>query len=546
LLSIKAHIKEDSDKFLINKIQERYSYVRKHLYNNYSTIPTKDMEDYVKEKFKMNDIEARSVISEVDSFYKKIQLNKEEIYKRIAEITKLLKEIKEKKKKSKKDKRNEFKLENKLTRLIKSLSKDITFGGKEELKNISRLSNQLINSMKDSDDFDFEIYRKLNQAKEEFKTARLNPIYLIGEANQKGNRFFDFDLTNNKIIYKPKKGIKIEIVITDKRKKLLEKLQELIDNKLIAISIYISNDSISLSYDDSIVSGYFLDKKSRSNEIRELKNKKLDKETEKLAINEIYVKYYKILEEKKIKGKRINRYFSFDTNPNFIGCSILEKNKDGSFTIIKVFYYDLSDINNIKKTELNTTNKRIHGIKHVWKDIFDTINHYKCSSLVKEKLTFNKKEIKENKEFNRQTKNVWYRTLSNHLINKYCTQYGIIQIEINAVYSSTIGNLIYNYVDCINAAIEIGRRGIFKFIKDTFYPCLTKTDFHAMSRLNTYKSRDVEMLKDCYSWKEIHSTIISLGLRYRKSLNDLSLIGCTKKYTKSSKLLHSNIIKIMF
>ena len=86
---------------------------------------------------------------------------------------------------------------------------------------------------------------------------------------------------------------------------------------------------------------------------------------------------------------------------------------------------------------------------------------------------------------------------------------------------------------------------IFKYIKGTFYPSITETDFHAMSRINK-DSRDVETLKECNSWKEIHQSIFNKGLRYRKSINDLSLTGCDKTYIKSKKLLYSNILKIIF
>jgi len=64
-----------------------------------------------------------------------------------------------------------------------------------------------------------------------------------------------------------------------------------------------------------------------------------------------------------------------------------------------------------------------------------------------------------------------------------------------------------------------------------------------MSKLNEVQQRDVEMLKDCNSWVEIHQSIKKSGLRYRKSLTDLTLIGYPHRYTKSSKLSHSKIKK---
>ena len=51
---------------------------------------------------------------------------------------------------------------------------------------------------------------------------------------------------------------------------------------------------------------------------------------------------------------------------------------------------------------------------------------------------------------------------------------------INPVYSSFIGNIQYNYVDAVNASIEIGRRGLFKYIKGTFYPHIRCKDLDTM------------------------------------------------------------------
>ena len=114
MLSIKAKILNESDKFVIKKLQDRYSYARKHLYKHLTTTNSDELEVYIMCKFKMNNIEARSVIREVESLHKKIETNKKETEERIKDIEKLLKEIKSKEKKSKNDKRNDFKLEKNL------------------------------------------------------------------------------------------------------------------------------------------------------------------------------------------------------------------------------------------------------------------------------------------------------------------------------------------------------------------------------------------------------------------------------------------------
>ena len=527
MLELKIHITTIEDDEYIISLQKRYSYVKKHLYKHFHTINSNELESYVMTKFNMNTVEARSLINEVSTLFKRNQTQKNKLALRLLEIDELLKELNSKENKTKKDRRDLNNLYKKKNKLNKSLCSDVVFGSKNILQKISHLSNTNDTT-------------KLNNYKEQYKENRLDNIYILGEANLYGNRFFNFDLVNNTIYYKPYCGKKIKIVFSDKRKKILNRLQELIDSKSIAITVKLSTKYIHLIFDDSIVSGYKLDEKNRRKEVQDINKNHIDKDTKTTLIKDVYKKYYKELEIKMLKDKKSNRYLSVDSNPNYLGFAILDK-EENDFKIIKTFYYDLSKLNNKKE---KNTNKRIHGISHIWKDVFQTINYYKVAYLITEKLEFSIEEIKQNKEFNRQTKNIWYRTLSENLINKYCTRQGIQRIEINAVYSSTIGNLLYNYVDCINASIEIGRRGMFKYIRQTFYPDINKTDFHTMSKLN--KLRDVEVLKDCNNWKELHNTIKTSGLRYRKSLKDLNLINISKNYIKSSKHKHSNVNKIIF
>jgi hypothetical protein len=164
------------------------------------------------------------------------------------------------------------------------------------------------------------------------------------------------------------------------------------------------------------------------------------------------------------------------------------------------------------------------------------LRYYKAAYFVTEDLGFKIDEKNANStEANRKTKNIWYRRLSSHLINKHCTTNGIQNITINPCYSSFIGNLMYNYTDAINASIEICRRGIFKYAKGKFYPQMTGTMGHTMSKRNPQVDylRDVDFFKDCHSWVESYKKVRDLsGLRYRATLDDVktpfSLVGNLK------------------
>jgi len=191
--------------------------------------------------------------------------------------------------------------------------------------------------------------------------------------------------------------------------------------------------------------------------------------------------------------------------------------------------------NSVESKYLN--NKRKHEISLIYKSIFSFAKHYKCGYFVMEELNFKEKNLKEeNKEFNRKTKNIWNRTFQSNLISKYCNQTGIQLIEVNPVYSSFIGNLTYNYFDPINASIEIGRRGMFKYIKGkSLYPKMTSTIIDTMmERFGPFG--DVQFIKDCISWIDLFKRIKETGFIYRWQLEDLTSYNCFSKDHIKSKV----------
>jgi len=535
MITIKLNIKDTSDSTYIKNKQLNYSYAFRKLYNSINFIDDKNYLNNFKLDFNLNDIEIRSLISEVKMKFNQIKTGKEKLEKEIVDLEKDVLYLRTLQK-SNKNTRKIFKLNNKLSFKNKLLSKDIVFGGKVLLKKLSFLNN---NKLKNKNE--------IVKVKKEYSNNRVLPFYILGEANYKGNRFFKFDLNNNKIIYKPKCGIKINIEFSHYKsyEKTLNKLQEQIDLKLISVSIRLSEKFIYLIFDDEQLNGFNLNLTERTKEVKEIKNSYNSKEVKTEQIKEVYKKYYREQEQSKLKGKLNYRYVAFDTNPDYIGCSILDKDGD-NFKIVHTFNYDLSELNNLKlkkssndKEQIHLNNKRKHGIYHIWKDLFEIVKYYNCGYIILEDLNVENKDI-GNKISNRKLNNVWYRTLSTYLINKYCNRNGLIKIEINPCYSSFIGNLTNNYIDPVNASIEIGRRGMFKYIKNNFYPKIEiGTIMDTMSRLN--ESRDVSYLKDCENWVEMYRKIQESGLRYRATIEDSQF-----DYQVVNNLIHSKIKKICF
>ena len=195
-----------------------------------------------------------------------------------------------------------------------------------------------------------------------------------------------------------------------------------------------------------------------------------------------------------------------------------------------------------KDERKHRNNKRIHGLNHVWKDIFETLMYYKCGFFVMEDLNFKTNNDLGNKEANRKCKNLWHRELSDKRIQKYINKLGINKIEVNPIYTSFIGNINYKYLDPTNAAIEIGRRGLFQYGGGAIYP-----EFRIDIILNTMTQRnkisfgDVSKLKAAENWVSAYKIIKKSGLRYRATKDD-----CTNDYQVVDNIIHSLIEKVIY
>ena len=86
--------------------------------------------------------------------------------------------------------------------------------------------------------------------KEQFKQNRLMPLCSIGEYQFKGNRLFAFDLSNNRVVYKPVRGVCKEIRFYPVKKKLaneLAKVQELASQKKMPLTVQFTDKHLYLT-----------------------------------------------------------------------------------------------------------------------------------------------------------------------------------------------------------------------------------------------------------------------------------------------------------
>ena len=143
--------------------------------------------------------------------------------------------------------------------------------------------------------------------KEEFIKQRQLPISSQGEMLQKGNRMFDFNFDNQSLVFKISKDKHINIQLGNIHKKLqkeLNKLNELCYDKKATVSIKLNNDYIWITYDEKLLSNSM-----------------------------------------KFNCLKDNRVMGLDLNPNYIGLSVIEFNKENNF---KVLYKQVFDLKYLK------------------------------------------------------------------------------------------------------------------------------------------------------------------------------------------------------
>lgn len=340
--------------------------------------------------------------------------------------------------------------------------KEVYFGGRKNLKD----------------------YLSGRKTKEEFKYDRLIPLCIAGETRQKGNRLFNLDFEDNKVEFKPKKGIKIpvEFKMSNKQKEELLKVQELCLRKEFSIAIVLNNDYITFCYDE-----------------------------EKLNGNNYFY-----------QNLKSNRVLGIDQNPNYIGLSVIEFIDDINFKVICKQVFDLSRLtkksgkSSDDKTSKYLVNKRKFETLNLAYEIDNLVNYWKCKKVVIKDLKF--KSNLPGRSLNRLCKNSWNRCLFENKLKMLSKFHGYEVVEINPCYTSQLGNIIYgdeNTPDMVAASIEIARRGFKKYQKSWFYPSFNKS----LNRINEQWKQTLSdnFIKD---WKCLFQLIKESKLKYRISLDD--------------------------
>lgn len=317
--------------------------------------------------------------------------------------------------------------------------------------------------------------------KEEWRALRLHMISVQGEALAYGNRKFGLKIIeSNQITFKPSRTEHQIIQLPKLRKnikKQLYQLQHLSEQKRLPYSIKLNNTHICITFDEALLT-------------------------------------------KEVPVYKPNRVFSTDANPNNLGWSILEFDKQDNFEIIDKGLIDNQELNKLLKglksndpKVLKQTNKRHYEIFEIAKFLVEKAVHYQCQNFAIEGLKIKSSNKGKGKNYNRLVNNQWCRDRLLQNIEKRCNLAGITLKRVHPAYTSFIGNLNYrDHPDAIASSLEIGRRSYTK----QFYPDLISVE--ALTKLWKQATR-----WSYQTWKELYSKVKNLELKYRVSFDPKGL-----------------------
>lgn len=324
--------------------------------------------------------------------------------------------------------------------------------------------------------------------KDELKDSKNTGIISEGETNQKGNRLFKIDIENSKFIYKRacKEHYDLKIVekLNDKRRNILQKLEVLMSEKKIPVTIRLKKDHIYLSYDEKVVE-----------------------------------------KEKQFKGLFKNRILGIDLNPNYFGISIIEFNHQDKYRVI---HKEVIDLNKLQEKSKNKIHHELYEINH---HILKLCKQWHVSKLAIEDLKFKKSNKFWSKDLNRLCRNKFRYSFVKQHLQTICNVYGVELIEVNAAYSSIIGNFKHGSESCpdmVAASIEIARRAYRKFQKGWIYPKIVNNQRIQQVLGNQWKE---ELRLDYMSWKGLSGIIKKSKLKYRFQLQPSNAVF-SKNYLK--------------
>ena len=518
MLTLKFDIVNECVKDELERYQLQYSYALRKIFNNLDKKSNEEFKREIRDKYGFGSKMYEYLVGETDAWRKKDEARKKRNSESITRLRKDLEKASSKKKK---------KINKHIYSLESSLVRSICFGSRE-------LAQELTKNPEDK------------ELRKEWKEKRKYFYLTQGEKHHTGNRFFDFsEFSNGILIFKPNKEtkIKIECKITNrsdnsKTKDLIKTLETMAINKQISFCTKFSKNEIHVSYDECVVSDTLINMKKMRIDLKKNIEDEDEDERKEIFKKEMQISWQRIFDK---KGLLSRRYLGIDLNPNYVGIVIADKlsdNPEGDFRVIHQEYINYNKLNRnlgLKSSHprvKSDNNRRRHEIKDSFAYIFELAKHFGVSHFVIEDLEFKKRDL-GNKKVNGLINNKWCRELIKETIIKNTNILGMELLEINAAYSSYIGNILYDVFDPVAAATEITRRGMVKFIKGSSIFPPFHTPWFANGIDNKLSIKMDGWIEECDDWKELCVKIKKSGVNVRRKLKPIQFSKKNQRKHKS-------------
>ena len=168
MVTLKLSILEIDDIMFILGKQDDHTCAYHYCYKTYDESCDDSYEERIKSRFGLNDIECRSVMSDVKSDREKELTQKENKQKRIEELEQELEKVSNKGK--------VFRITQKIAFLKQSIENNVVWGSRKLLQSITRESN------KKGDERD---ENKIAELKKQFTERRRRCVFIMGDAGRK-------------------------------------------------------------------------------------------------------------------------------------------------------------------------------------------------------------------------------------------------------------------------------------------------------------------------------------------------------------------------
>ena len=353
---------------------------------------------------------------------------------------------------------------------------------------------------------------------EEFNLRKLQLIFSVGEAIQKGNRKFRI-VDESTLIFQPYRKYHFRLH--------LPKLKENYRRDILKLLKFQNECMIPITY--------------------------------KMDLKYIYISFEdSLIDDTVIRNKIVDRIFGIDLNPNYIGWSVVDWNNSSDYKLIDAGVISSKEINDIEhkmKKASDSPEKQYIFNKRKFENIDTALylaklaNHYQCQIFAIEDLNMKTKDSGWGKRYNKLVNNQWNRNIFYQQLRKYCDRFGIQFQEVAANYSSFEGNLIYRKTrlpDMCLASIEIGRRG-YEFFHQYVEKDRPKDKNIIFDNSEKAKERIMQSLEELHYFdafddvKSLYYKLKTLDVKYRVPLENSCLQAVSrKKSIKSLITLYSS------